>query len=86
MKNLGSLLVFRTKKEVDEISADKGVFARLGKMHEKISNGFQSLAQKAMDHADKIRATKVRESVKDALDTLKGIPGGLTRSEPSRDR
>ena len=86
IKNVGRLLTGKLTKDADTVKTDKGILASLGKMHEKISNGFQSLAQKAMDCADKIRAAKVRESVKDALDNLKGIPGGLTRNEPSRDR
>ena len=58
----------------------------LGKLMEKIGKGFEGVAQRAADRADKIRSDHVRESVKNTLDALKGIPGGLARNEPSRDR
>lgn len=86
LKNVGRLLIGKTAKEAEANKSDKGVLGRIGKLMEKIGKGFEGLAQKAADRADKIRADHVRESVKDALDTLKGIPGGFERHEPSRDR
>ena len=86
LKNFGRLLIGKSAKEAEEIKSDKGVLGRIGKLMEKIGKGFEGLSQKAADRADKIRADHVRESVKDALGTLKGISGGLERHEPSRDR
>ena len=86
LKNVGRLLIGKSAKEAEVIKSDKGILGRIGKLMEKIGKGYEGLAQKAADRADKIRANHVRESVKDALDTLKGIPGEIERHEPSRDR
>ena len=86
LKNVGLLLIGKSARETEEAKLDKGVLGRIGKLMEKIGKGFEGLAQRAVDRADKIRADHVRESVKDTLDALKGIPGGLARHEPSRER
>ena len=86
LRNVGSLLVFRTKREAEEISADKGTMSRFGKFLDKISKGFGSLSQKAMDKADQIRVSHVKESVRNELDTLKGIKQGRTKSDPFQER
>ena len=86
LKNVGRLLIGKSAREVEEVKSDRGVLGRLGGLMEKIGKGFEGLAQRAEDRADKIRADHVRESVKDTLDKLKGIPGGFERHEPARDR
>ena len=86
LKNVGSLLVFRTKRETEEISADKGTVSRFSKFLEKLSNGFGSLSQKAMDKADAIRVTHVKESVRNELDTLKGLKNGPVKTDPFWER
>ena len=86
LKNVGLLLIGKSARESEEVKSDKGVLGRLGKLMEKIGKGFEGVAQRAADRADKIRSDHVRESVKNTLDALKGIPGGLARNEPSRDR
>ena len=69
-------------------AAGKGSRANLGtnKLLEKIGKGFGTLSQKAMDKADKIRVTNVKESVKNELDTLKNLYQGRSVSDPSRER
>ena len=86
LKNIGRLLIGRESKEVEQAKSDKGVFSRFGKLLEKIGKGFGTLSQKAMDKADKIRVTNVKESVKNELDTLKNLKHGRSVSDPSRER
>ena len=86
LKNIGRLLIGRESKEVEQSKSDKGVFSCFGKLLEKISKGFGTLSQKAMDKADKIRVTNVKESVKNELDTLKSLNQGRSVSDPSRER
>lgn len=86
LKNIGRLLIGRESKEVEQAKSDKGVFSRFGKLLEKIGKGFGALSQKAMDKADKIRVTNVKESVKNELDTLKNLNHGRSVSDPSRER
>ena len=86
LKNIGRLLIGRESKEVEQAKSDKGVFSRFGKLLEKIGKGFGTLSQKAMDKADKIRVTNVKESVKNELDTLKNLNHGRSVSDPSRER
>ena len=86
LKNVGRLLIGKSAREAEEVKSDRGVLGRLGGLMEKIGKGFEGLAQRAADRADKIRADHVRESVKDTLDKLKGIPGGFERHDPARDR
>lgn len=85
-KNAARIFAGRQTKDMESVKADKGVLSGIGKIMERIGKAFEGLAQKAMDKADKIRASKVRESVKDTLNTLKGIPGGRVKNEPYRDR
>ena len=85
LKNIGRLLIGRESKEVEQAKSDKGVFSRFGKLLEKIGKGFGTLSQKAMDKADKIRVTNVKESVKNELDTLKNLYHGRSVSDPSRE-
>ena len=86
LKNIGRLLIGRESKEVEQSKSDKGVFSCFGKLLAKISKGFGTLSQKAMDKADKIRVTNVKESVKNELDTLKSLNQGRSVSDPSRER
>ena len=86
LKNIGRLLIGRESKEVEQAKSDKGVFSRFGKLLKKIGKGFGTLSQKAMDKADKIRVTNVKESVKNELDTLKNLKHGRSVSDPSRER
>ena len=86
LKNIGRLLIGHETKEVEQAKTDKGVFSRFGKLLEKIGKGFGALSQKAMDKADKIRVTNVKESVKNELDTLKNLNHGRSVSDPSRER
>ena len=86
LKNFGRILIGWESKEVEKAKSDKGVFSRFGKLLEKIGKGFGTLSQKAMDKADKIRVTNVKESVKNELDTLKNLNQGRSVSDPSRER
>ena len=86
LKNFGRILIGRESKEVEQAKSDKGVFSRFGKLLEKIGKGFGTLSQKAMDKADKIRVTNVKESVKNELDTLKNLNQGRSVFDPSRER
>ena len=86
LKNIGRLLIGREAKETEQAKSDKGVLSRFGKLLEKIGKGFGTLSQKAMDKADQIRVSHVKESVKNELDTLKGIKQGRTIPDPFRER
>lgn len=86
LKNTGLLLIGRALREVDYDITDKGVFAKLSRLTAKLGKGFASLEQKAKDTADKLRVSRIKDSVKTELQNLKGIGGGKTMSEPSRDR
>ena len=86
LKNIGRLLIGRETKETEQAKSDKGVLSRFGKLLEKIGKGFVTLSQKAMDKADQIRVSHVKESVKNELDTLKGIKQGRTIPDPFRER
>ena len=84
--NAGLLLIGRTPKEAEQAKSDKGVLARLSRLSAKIGNGFASLEQKAMDAADKLRVSRVKDSVKTELQNLKSATNDKTIFEPSRDR
>ena len=86
LRNVGRLLIGREMKEAEQNKSDKGILSRFGKLYDKIGKGFAGLSQKAMDTADKIRVSHVKESVKNDLDALKGMKNGRTVSDPSRDR
>ncbi|MBQ7638533.1 MAG: hypothetical protein IJS90_06510 [Clostridia bacterium] len=86
LKNVGTLLIFRTKRESEEIVQDKGVLSRLGRMLEKAFRGFGDLSQKARDKADQIREAHVRASVKVELETLKSIKTARRGVDPFRAR
>lgn len=85
-KNIGRLLIGREAKEEEQNKSDKGVLSRVGKILGRVGKDYSGLSQKAMDTADKIRVSHVKESVKSELDTLKGIKNGRTVSDPFRDR
>lgn len=85
-KNVGRLLIGRETKEAEQNKTDKGILVCFGKMFGKVGLGFARLSQKAMDAADKIRVSHVKESVKNDLDALKGIKNGRTVSDPFRER
>ena len=86
LKNIGRLLIGREAKETEQTKSDKVVLSHFGKMLDKIGKGFGSLSQKAMDKADQIRVSHVKESVRNELDNLKGIKQGRTISDPFRER
>lgn len=86
LKNIGRLLIGRDAKDAERIGNDKGILARFGRALGKIGKGFSGLSQKAMDAADRIRVSHVKESVKGELDTLKGIKNGRNLPDPSYDR
>lgn len=86
LKNVGRILIGKSAKETEEVKSDKGILSRLGKALDKIGKGFGDLSQKAMDKADKIRVSHVKESVKNELDSLKGLKSGPSKSTPSRER
>lgn len=86
LKNVGSLLVGKSARKLDEIKQDKGLLIRVSKLAEKVGKGFERLAQRAVDAADRIRVSHVKESVKGELDTLKGIKNGRNLPDPSYDR
>ncbi len=86
LKNIGRLLIGRQAKDAAQGKADKGILFRFGKLIDKIGKGFGSLSQKAMDKADKIRVTHVRESVKNELDSLKAIKTEPIKATPAKER
>ena len=86
LKNIGRLLIGRETKDAGQAKTDKGVLSRFGKVLDKIGKGFGNLSQKALDSADKIRVSHVKESVKNELDVLKGIKTARTKSDPFRER
>ena len=86
LKNAGFLLIGRAPKEAEQAKKDKGTLTRFSHLSLKTGKVFASLEQKAMDTADKLRVSRIKDSVKTELQNLKGIGGGKTMSEPSRDR
>ena len=86
LKNIGRLLIGRETKDEGQAKTDKGVLSHFGKVLDKIGKGFGNLSQKALNSADKIRVSHVKESVKNELDVLKGIKTARTKSDPFRER
>lgn len=86
LKNMERLLIGRALREVDYSFTNKGVFAKLSRLSAKIGKGFASLEQKAMDAADKLRVSRIKDSVKTELQNLKSATNDKTIFEPSRDR
>ena len=86
LKNAGLLLIGRALREVDYSKTDKGVLAKLCRLTAKLGNGFASLEQKTMNAADKLRVSRVKDSVKTELQNLKDIGDGRKTSDPFRDR
>ena len=81
LKNMGLLLVGRAAKETEHIKTDKGIFARLSHLFDKVQKGFSSLEQKAMDTADKLRVTRVKVSVKESLNRYKEVAKNERQAE-----
>ncbi|MCR5636211.1 MAG: hypothetical protein K6F76_03405 [Clostridiales bacterium] len=86
LRNFGRLLIGKSAKEAEKANADKGILMRFGKLLDKMSNGFGNLSQKAMDKADTIRISHVRDSVRKELDALKEIKTGRAKSDSARER
>ena len=86
LKNVGLLFVGRAPKETEQAKSDKGVLTRLSRLFDKVGKGFAAIEQKAMDSADKLRVSRVKDSVKTELQNLKSAAGGKTVSDPFRDR
>lgn len=86
LRNVGRLLIGRETKESDHVKSDKGILGKFGKLLDKVGKGFGSLSQKAMDKADKIRVSNIKESVKGTLNDLKGMTTVRQRPDPTRGR
>ena len=86
MKNAGLLLIGRAPKEAEQAKLDKGTLTRFSHLSSKIGKVFASLEQKAMDAADKLWVSRVKDSVKTELQNLKSATGGKTVSDPFRER
>lgn len=86
LKNVGLLFIGRAPKEAEQAKSDEGALMRLGRLFDKIGKGFASMEQKAMDAADKLRVSRVKDSVKTELQNLKSATGGKMVSDPFRDR
>jgi len=87
LKNIGRLLIWREAKDAEQqMKTDKETVSRFGKLLDKIGKGFGNLSQKAMDKADAIRVTHVKESVRNELDTLKGLKNDPVKTDPFRER
>ena len=86
LRKVGRLLRGKEAKESEHARSDKGIIGKLGRFLDKVGKSFGSLSHRAMDKADKIRFSHVKESVKDTLKDLKGVETGRARSNPSRDR
>ena len=82
IRNVGRLLTGKLTKDTESVKTDRGILAGIGKLHDKLAKGFEGLAQKAMDRADKLRTDHVKESVKAELEKLKGITGERAAKEP----
>lgn len=67
LKNAGLLLIGRAPKEVEQAKLDKGTLTRFSHLSSKIGKVFASLEQKAMDAADKLWVSRVKDSVKTEL-------------------
>ncbi|MDD5924067.1 MAG: hypothetical protein PUC88_04685 [Clostridia bacterium] len=86
LRNFGRLFIGKSAKEAEKTNTDKGILMRFGKLLDKMGKGFNSLSQKAVDKADKIRISHVKESVRKELNALKEIKIGNVKSDPARER
>lgn len=86
LKNVGLLFVGRAPKVSEQAKSDKGALTRLSRLFDKVGKGFASMDQKAMDAADKLRVSRVKDSVKTELQNLKSATGGKTVFDPFLDR
>lgn len=81
LKNFGLLFTGKAAKETEHTKTDKGVLSRLSRLFDKAQRGFSSLAQKAMDAADKLRGNRVKVSVKENLSRCKATAKGEKQLE-----
>lgn len=86
LKNVGLIFVGRAPKKAEQTKSDKSALTRLGRLFDKVGKGFTAMEQKSMDAADKLRVSRVKDSVKTELQNLKSVTGGKTVSDPFRDR
>lgn len=86
LKNAGLLLIGRAPKEAEQAKSDKGALTRLSRLFDKVGKGFDVMEQKTLDAADKLRVSRVKDSVKTELQNLKSASDGKTVSDPFLDR
>lgn len=79
LKNIGRVLVGKAPKEVAAPNPDKGILAMYAGTIEKEQKRYDSLAQKAMNAADKLRSARV----KSLMANLNRCKEEVKRSAPS---
>ena len=64
---------------------DKGILSRLQSFFGKLGNGFSALEGKSNNLADKLRYTRIKDSVKADLDFLNGKTASKGAPQPIQD-
>lgn len=83
--NAGRLFFGKGAKEQELAVRDKGILSRLQSLFGKLGNGFSALESKSNNLADKLRYTRIKDSVKADLDFLNGKTAEKDTPTPIKD-
>ena len=83
--NAGRLFFGKGAKEQELAVRDKGIISRLQSLFGKLGNGFSALESKSNNLADKLRYTRIKDSVKADLDFLNGKTAEKDTPTPIKD-
>lgn len=83
--NAGRLFFGKGAKEQELAVRDNGILSRLQSLFGKLGNGFSALESKSNNLADKLRYTRIKDSVKADLDFLNGKTAEKDTPTPIKD-
>lgn len=83
--NAGRLFFGKAAKEQEFITRDKGILSRLQSFFGKLGNGFSALEGKSNNLADRLRYTRIKDSVKADLEFLNGKTAAKSAPQPVQD-
>ena len=83
--NAGRLFFGKGVKEQELAVRDKGILSKLQSLFEKLGNGFSALEGKSDNLADRLRYTRIKNSVKADLDFLNGKTAAKCAPQPIQD-
>lgn len=83
--NAGRLFFGKAAKEQELAVRDKGILSRLQSFFGKLGNGFSALEGKSNNLADKLRYTRIKDSVKADLDFLNGKNAAPSAPQPIQE-